>query len=213
VARATIRRSCISPISRRATAIRREDRGLRRSTTRRWRCRRARARRRCCSTRQARRGLALLDDYAADHPEDELDLTRAKARLLADHGESDPGGVAGCGARAPSTTPLDRIRPRGNSRTGGARARVGRSARADAHGATRRPDSVECSRLHAGGPHARAGARRRAHPPRAHREPDNPAALDSLGWVHFRAGDAKGAIRTLEHAYSLGTTPRLPRTG
>src|ERR1700730_8935395 len=29
--------------------------------------------------------LALLDDYAADHPEDELDLTLAKARLLADH--------------------------------------------------------------------------------------------------------------------------------
>src|SRR3989440_1304240 len=35
--------------------------------------------------------LALLDDYAADHPEDELDLIRAKARLLADHGESDTG--------------------------------------------------------------------------------------------------------------------------
>src|SRR5207248_5946966 len=35
--------------------------------------------------------LALLDDYAADHPEDELDLTLAKARLLAEHGESDTG--------------------------------------------------------------------------------------------------------------------------
>src|SRR5213082_3140284 len=35
--------------------------------------------------------LALLDDYAADHPEEELDLTRAKARLLAEHGESDTG--------------------------------------------------------------------------------------------------------------------------
>ena len=35
--------------------------------------------------------LALLDDYAADHPEDELDLTLAKARLLADHGEADSG--------------------------------------------------------------------------------------------------------------------------
>jgi predicted negative regulator of RcsB-dependent stress response len=34
--------------------------------------------------------------------------------------------------------------------------------------------------------------------------PDNPAALDSLGWVHFRAGDAKGAVSTLEHAYTLG---------
>ena len=35
--------------------------------------------------------LALLDDYVADHPEDELDLTLAKARLLADHGEADMG--------------------------------------------------------------------------------------------------------------------------
>ena len=34
--------------------------------------------------------------------------------------------------------------------------------------------------------------------------PDNPAALDSLGWVHFRAGDTKSAVRTLEHAYILG---------
>ncbi|HYL71845.1 MAG TPA: tetratricopeptide repeat protein, partial [Candidatus Dormibacteraeota bacterium] len=34
--------------------------------------------------------------------------------------------------------------------------------------------------------------------------PDSPAALDSLGWVHFRAGDAKGAVSTLEHAYTLG---------
>src|SRR5258708_1575715 len=35
--------------------------------------------------------LALLDDYAADHPEDELELTLGKARLLADHGEADTG--------------------------------------------------------------------------------------------------------------------------
>jgi cytochrome c-type biogenesis protein CcmH/NrfG len=33
--------------------------------------------------------------------------------------------------------------------------------------------------------------------------PDNPAALDSLGWVHFRQGDARSAASTLERAYSL----------
>jgi predicted negative regulator of RcsB-dependent stress response len=27
--------------------------------------------------------------------------------------------------------------------------------------------------------------------------------LDSLGWVRFRQGDAKGAVLELEHAYSL----------
>ena len=34
--------------------------------------------------------------------------------------------------------------------------------------------------------------------------PDNPAALDSLGWVRFRAGDMKSATSTLERAYLLG---------
>jgi len=34
--------------------------------------------------------------------------------------------------------------------------------------------------------------------------PDNPAALDSLGWVRFRQGDTKGAIPVLERAYTLG---------
>jgi Flp pilus assembly protein TadD len=34
--------------------------------------------------------------------------------------------------------------------------------------------------------------------------PDSPAALDSLGWVRFRQGDAGGAARTLAHAWSVG---------
>jgi Flp pilus assembly protein TadD len=34
--------------------------------------------------------------------------------------------------------------------------------------------------------------------------PDNPAALDSLGWVRFRSGDLTSASSTLERAYSLG---------
>jgi predicted negative regulator of RcsB-dependent stress response len=33
--------------------------------------------------------------------------------------------------------------------------------------------------------------------------PENPAALDSLGWVRFRQGDAKGAAATLERAYAI----------
>src|SRR5262249_13046505 len=34
--------------------------------------------------------------------------------------------------------------------------------------------------------------------------PDNPAAIDSLGWVQFREGNARAAAATLEHAYLLG---------
>ena len=95
-----------------------------------WHCRRARGPRRCCSSGSSRtEALALLDDYAADHPEDELDLTLAKARLLADHGEADTGlAIAQCGARAPSAASLDRVRPRGDPRAGRARERVGRGA-------------------------------------------------------------------------------------
>ncbi|HXZ85032.1 MAG TPA: tetratricopeptide repeat protein [Myxococcota bacterium] len=33
--------------------------------------------------------------------------------------------------------------------------------------------------------------------------PDSPAALDSLGWVHYRRGDARSAAGTLERAYSI----------
>ena len=39
--------------------------------------------------------------------------------------------------------------------------------------------------------------------------PDNPAAIDSLGWVQFRQGDARGAAATLAHAYSLGHDPEI----
>ena len=39
--------------------------------------------------------------------------------------------------------------------------------------------------------------------------PDNPAAIDSLGWVQFRQGDPKGAAATLAHAYALGHDPEI----
>ncbi len=33
--------------------------------------------------------------------------------------------------------------------------------------------------------------------------PDSPAILDSMGWVRYRQGDAKGAVPTLARAYSI----------
>ncbi|MDE2261603.1 MAG: hypothetical protein KGL45_03690, partial [Gammaproteobacteria bacterium] len=33
--------------------------------------------------------------------------------------------------------------------------------------------------------------------------PDNPAVLDSLGWVRLRRGDAAGALPPLERAYDI----------
>jgi len=40
-------------------------------------------------------------------------------------------------------------------------------------------------------------------------QPDSPAALDSLGWVRFRAGDTKAATATLGRAYAVGHDPEI----
>jgi tetratricopeptide (TPR) repeat protein len=149
--------------------------------------------------------LALLDDYAADHPEDELDLTLAKARLLADHGESDTGLalLAAALERHPQHPSIEYDRAVILEQAG----HVHESVEALQHMLSERPDdptllnalgyTLADHTLELG--HAEGLIRRALEV-----MPDNPAALDSLGWVHFRAGDAEGAISTLEHAYSLG---------
>ena len=149
--------------------------------------------------------LALLDDYAADHPEDELDLTLAKARLLADHGEADTGLalLATALERHPQHPSIEYDRAVILEQAG----HVHESVEALEHMLAERPDdptllnalgyTLADHTLELG--HAEGLIRRALAV-----MPDNPAALDSLGWVHFRAGDAKGAISTLEHAYALG---------
>ncbi|MCE0734542.1 tetratricopeptide repeat protein, partial [Halomonas sp. G15] len=53
------------------------------------------------------------------------------------------------------------------------------------------------------GPVARLGEARNLVE-RAHAlEPDNPAILDSLGWVHYRQGDPQAALPWLERAYRV----------
>jgi Flp pilus assembly protein TadD len=39
--------------------------------------------------------------------------------------------------------------------------------------------------------------------------PDNPAVLDSMGWVRFKRGDSKGALEHLKRAYSLARDPEI----
>ena len=149
--------------------------------------------------------LALLDDYAADHPEDELDLTLAKARLLADHGEADTGLalLASALERHPQHPSIEYDRAVILEQAG----HVHESVDALEHMLAERPDDPTL--LNALGytladhtlelSHAEALIRRALTV-----MPDNPAALDSLGWVHFREGDARGAAATLARAYSLG---------
>ncbi|HEX8782108.1 MAG TPA: tetratricopeptide repeat protein, partial [Steroidobacteraceae bacterium] len=154
--------------------------------------------------------LALLDDYAADHPEDELDLTLAKARLLADHGEADAGLALLSAAleRHPQHPSIEYDRAVILEQAG----HVNESVEALEHMLTERPDdptlqnalgytladhTLELS-------HAESLIRRALTV-----MPDNPAAIDSLGWVQFRQGDTRGAAATLAHAYSLGHDPGI----
>jgi tetratricopeptide (TPR) repeat protein len=149
--------------------------------------------------------LALLDDYAADHPEDELDLTLAKARLLADHGEADTGLalLAAALERHPQHPSIEYDRAVILEQAG----HVHESVEALEHMLADRPDDPTL--LNALGYTLADHTLELAHAEALIRRaltvmPDNPAALDSLGWVHFREGDAKGAAETLARAYSLG---------
>jgi len=154
--------------------------------------------------------LALLDDYAADHPEDELDLTLAKARLLADHGEPDAGLALLSAAleRHPQHPSIEYDRAVILEQAG----HVHESVEALEQMLTKRPDDPTLQ--NALGytladhtlelPHAETLIRRALTV-----MPDNPAAIDSLGWVQFRQGDPKGAAATLAHAYALGHDPEI----
>lgn len=149
--------------------------------------------------------LALLDDYAADHPEEELDLTLAKARLLADHGEADAGLalLASELDRHPQHPSIEYDRAVILEQAG----HVHESVEALEHLLEKRPDDPTL--LNALGYTLADHSLELAHAEALIRRalsvmPDSPAALDSLGWVRYRAGDFKGATSTLERAYSLG---------
>lgn len=148
--------------------------------------------------------LTLLDDYAADHPDDEYELTLQKARLLAEHGEADTGVALLNSAleRHPKHPSIEYERAVMLEQAG----RVRESVEAMEKLLAERPDdptllnslgytmadhSLELSRAE--------GLIRRA----LGATPDNPEALDSLGWVRFRQGDVKTAATMLGHAYSL----------
>jgi tetratricopeptide (TPR) repeat protein len=149
--------------------------------------------------------LALLDDYAADHPEVELDLTLAKARLLADHGEPDTGLALLSAAleRHPQHPSIEYDRAVILEQSGHVHesveafeqmlaARPGDPTLLNALGYTLADHQLELAQ-------AEALIRRALTV-----MPDNPAALDSLGWVLFRQGDPRGAALILERAYALG---------
>ncbi len=148
--------------------------------------------------------LALLDDYASDHPEDELELTLAKAHLLADHGGAEQALALLSSAldRHPQHPSIEYDRAVILEQAGHVHESVTALERLlaqrpedpalqNALGYTLADHSLELTRAE--------GLIRRA----LTAMPDSPAALDSLGWVHFRRGDTRSAVGTLERAYSI----------
>ena len=149
--------------------------------------------------------LTLLDDYAAEHPENELELNLAKAHLLADHGEPDEGLAVLRTAleRHPQHPQIEYDRAVILDQAGHVHDSVGAleqllNERPDdptllnALGYTLADHSLELGRAE--------NLIRRALTVM----PDSPAALDSLGWVRFRRGDTRSAAGMLERAYSIG---------
>jgi tetratricopeptide (TPR) repeat protein len=154
--------------------------------------------------RDRKEALTLLDDYATEHPDTEFDLTLTKAHLLADHGEAD-AGVELLNAsleRHPRNPSIEYERATLLEQAGHVHDSVEElqhllAERADdptllnALGYTLADHNLELTR-------AESLIRKALVT-----MPDNPAALDSLGWVRFRQGDSKAALATLERAYNI----------
>ncbi len=148
--------------------------------------------------------LALLREYARQHPEESVDLTVAEAQLLGDHGRADAAlRLLGAGLQThPQHPALEYERAIILEEAG----QVSESVQALQRLLTVRPNDPTL--LNALGytladhnmelPQAESLIRRALE-----QMPDNPAVLDSLGWVRFRRGDAAGAVPPLERAYEI----------
>jgi tetratricopeptide (TPR) repeat protein len=154
--------------------------------------------------------LTLLDDYVSDHPERSFDMTIAKAHLLADHGESEAGIALLSTAldQHPQHPALQYDRAVLLERAGKVKESVSALERLltereedptllNALGYTMADHDIDLSK-------AESYIRKSLAV-----MPDNPAVLDSLGWVRFKRGDTKSAIENLQRAYTLAHDPEI----
>jgi tetratricopeptide (TPR) repeat protein len=149
--------------------------------------------------------FTLLDDYAVAHPEQSFELTITKAHLLAEHDESDAavGLIEAALERHPRHPTLEYELSILFERAGNVHDSIATLERMLAE----RPE--DSNLLNALG---YTLADHELELPRAERlirralvvTPDNPAVLDSLGWVRFKLGDLRAAAPILEHAYEVG---------
>jgi Flp pilus assembly protein TadD len=149
--------------------------------------------------------FALLDDYAVAHPEQSFELTVTKVHLLADHGETDAGLALLQAAleRHPRHPALEYERAVLLERAGDVHESI---ATFDRLISERSDDPTLLNALgYTLADHAQELPRAEKLVRRALVfSPANPAILDSLGWVRFKRGDARGAAPILAHAYALG---------
>jgi tetratricopeptide (TPR) repeat protein len=148
--------------------------------------------------------LALLKEYARQHPDEAVDLTVAEAQLLGDHGRSDsalklldaalrshPQHPALEYERAIILEQAGQVRDSVQALQGLLAQRPDDPTLLNALGYTLADHDMEL-------PHAESLIRSALE-----QMPDNPAVLDSLGWVRFRRGDPAGALPSLERAYDI----------
>jgi Flp pilus assembly protein TadD len=149
--------------------------------------------------------FALLDDYAVAHPEQSFQLTITKAHLLADHGEADAAIALLQAAleRHPRHPALEYELSVLLERAGNVHDSVATLERL----ISERPE--DSNLLNALGYTLADHDLQLSRAERLIRRalvvtPDNPAVLDSLGWVRFKRGDVRGALTILQHAYAIG---------
>jgi Flp pilus assembly protein TadD len=154
--------------------------------------------------------FALLDDYVAEHPERNFEVNITKANLLADHGEIDVGLALLAAAldNHPQHPSLQYDRAVMLERAGRVKESVSAlekllNDRAEdptiqnALGYTLADHGLELKRAE--------GLIRKS----LDVMPDNPAVLDSMGWVRFKRGDTKGAVEHLRRSYQLARDPEI----
>ena len=154
--------------------------------------------------------LTLLDDYVSEHPDRSFEMTITKAHLLAEHGESDSGIalLASALERHPQHPALQYDRAVLLEKAGKPKESISALERLltereddptllNALGYTMADHDIDL-------PRAETLIRKSLAV-----MPDNPAVLDSLGWVRFKRGDSKGSLENLERAYQLAHDPEI----